>query len=102
MGQYIICYDIRHPRRLGRIHRFMRKFATALQYSVFLFTGTARQLQQHMAELESLMDKREDDIRSYPIPEHGVRLCLGQGILPMGIHWSSLPVPSPPMATDLH
>ena len=91
MADYIICYDISDPKRLGRIHRALKKQATPVQYSVFLFSGTATQLQHCLAHLEHLMNRHEDDIRAYPLPARGLRLVLGQSTLPEGIVLSSLP-----------
>ena len=92
MTDYVICYDICDPKRLGRIHRAIKRRAVALQYSVFLFTGTAKQLQRCLDELETIMDKRHDDIRAYPLPERGLRVRLGKSLLPAGIQWSGLPL----------
>ena len=63
----------------------------ALQYSVFLFSGTPEQLDRCLAQLERLMDKSEDDVRAYPLPERGLRWCQGKPLLPEGIFWSGLP-----------
>lgn len=90
MREYLICYDITCPRRLGRIHRYLKRCACPVQYSVFLFTGTAGQLERCLEELQRLMDTRSDDIRAYPLPERGLRLSLGRGTLPDGIHWSGV------------
>ena len=90
MSDYIICYDIANPRRLGRIHRALKKQALAVQYSVFLFSGTEVQLQRCLAQLQALMDERYDDIRAYPLPARGLRWCLGQPVLPEGIYWGGL------------
>ncbi|AVO49261.1 CRISPR-associated endonuclease Cas2 [Melaminivora suipulveris] len=90
MRDYIICYDITCPRRLGRIHRYLKRHACAVQYSVFLFTGSPEQLERCLEYLQRLMDPRSDDIRAYPLPERGLRLCLGNATLPDGIHWSGL------------
>ena len=90
-GDYLICYDIACPRRLGRIHRCLKRQAMAVQYSVFLFTGSPQQLERCLAELERLMDKRQDDIRAYPLPRRGLRLHQGRALLPEGIYWSGLP-----------
>ena len=68
MSEYIICYDITNPRRLGRIHRTLKQYAVPLQYSVFLFTGSAAQLAQCLARLQAIMDEHSDDIRAYPLP----------------------------------
>ncbi len=90
MHEYVICYDVRCPRRLGRIHRALKGQALALQYSVFLFSGTEGQLQRCLAQLERLMDTQQDDIRAYPLPARGLRWCLGQPVLPEGIYWGGL------------
>lgn len=91
MSDYIICYDIANPRRLGRIHRVLKKQATAVQYSVFLFSGTEDQLERCLAQLQHLMDPHQDDIRAYPLPQRGLRLVLGPSVLPEGIVLGSLP-----------
>lgn len=85
MSDYIICYDIANPRRLGRIHRALKKQALAIQYSVYLFSGTEAQLQRCLAQLQTLMDERHDDIRAYPLPRRGLRLAVGASALPDGI-----------------
>lgn len=38
---WIVAYDVSSPRRLQRIHRFMVGQASPIEYSVFLFVGTA-------------------------------------------------------------
>ena len=90
MPETLICYDIANPRRLGRVHRYLKRHACAVQYSVFLFTGTRQQLDRCLAELEKLMEPKEDDIRAYPLPQRGYRLSLGRSTLPEGIHWAGL------------
>jgi len=90
MADYIICYDIANPRRLGRIHRALKKQALAMQYSVFLFSGTETQLQRCLDELQTLMDERNDDIRAYPLPQRGTHVVLGAAPLPEGIVLGSL------------
>ncbi|MGB2131546.1 MAG: hypothetical protein ACPHXW_08940, partial [Marinobacterium sp.] len=36
----LIAYDVRSPRRIQRLHRFLRTQAYALQESVFAWYGT--------------------------------------------------------------
>lgn len=91
MTETLICYDIANPRRLGRVHRYLKRHACAVQYSVFLFTGTREQLERCLAQLEKLMEPKEDDIRAYPLPQRGYRLSVGKSTLPEGIHWAGLP-----------
>lgn len=85
MTEHIICYDIANPRRLGRIHRAIKKQAIPLQYSVFLFKGSEAQLQRCMSQLQRLMDPDEDDIRAYSLPQRGQRITIGTSTLPEGI-----------------
>jgi len=91
VSEFIICYDISHPRRLGRVFRCLKKSALPLQYSVFLFTGDARQLTRLMDTLLPLIDPEQDDLRAYPLPARGFKARLGKASLPEGIQWSSLP-----------
>ena len=91
MPEHLICYDIADRKRLARLHRSLKRQAMALQYSVFLFTGSPRQLEALLAQLRQLIDPRHDDLRAYPLPERGPRLRLGKSPLPAGIQWSALP-----------
>ena len=34
--RYLVCYDIRDPRRLRRVHKTMKSFGWGMQYSVFV------------------------------------------------------------------
>lgn len=35
---YLVCYDVRDPKRLRRIHRLMKAYGEPWQYSVFYCT----------------------------------------------------------------
>lgn len=91
MSEFIICYDICEPKRLGRVFRYLRRRAIPLQYSVFLFTGSARQMERCLGGAEELIDQDEDDLRAYPLPERGFKARLGRPVLPEGIQWGALP-----------
>lgn len=65
MSEYIICYDISHPKRLGQLFRHLKKYAVPLQHSVFLFIGDERQLDHCMEKAAQLIDGKEDDLRAY-------------------------------------
>lgn len=92
MREFVICYDISDPERLSRLHRFLKKEAVPIQYSVLLFVGDPRSLHRLMNMAASLIDDEEDDLRAYPLPERGFRARLGRTVLPQGIQWSGLPV----------
>ncbi|WP_292975829.1 CRISPR-associated endonuclease Cas2 [Nitrosomonas sp.] len=91
MSDFVICYDISHPRRLARLYRYLLKHAVPLQYSVFLFNGDDRQLECCMQKAIELIDEKEDDLRVYPLPSRGLKARIGQPALPEGIQWSGLP-----------
>jgi CRISPR-associated protein Cas2 len=91
MSEFVVCYDICDRRRLGRLHRYLKKCAVPLQYSVFLFVGDERQLDRCLAGAEKLIDKSADDLRAYPLPTRGLKARLGHPALPPGIQWGGLP-----------
>lgn len=82
---HIISYDIGEPARLQRIHRFLKKRAMPIQYSVFLMRGTAAELDCLVGELEDMINPNEDDIRFYTLPRKPEIVTLGQQGLMDGI-----------------
>ncbi|MXS85647.1 CRISPR-associated endonuclease Cas2 [Nitrosomonas sp. HPC101] len=91
MSDFVICYDISNPRRLGRLYRYLLKRAMPLQYSVFLFSGDDRQLECFMQDAIALIDEKQDDLRVYPLPGRGLKARIGRPALPEGIQWSGMP-----------
>ncbi len=91
MTNWVIGYDITDPRRLQRIYRTMLKYATPLEYSIFLLTGSEHARRKCMEALTRLIDPATDDLRCYPLPERGLQERLGKATLPQGIYWSALP-----------
>ena len=79
---WLVTYDITHPKRLVRLHRFLVKQATPVQYSVFHFEGSAAQMGRLMADIETRIDARTDDVRAYQLPEHLSIDTIGRGSLP--------------------
>ena len=90
--QYLIGYDIADPKRLQRIHRRMTKYATPIQYSIFLFEGSEKLLAQCLTEVMQIFHKKEDDLRIYPLPHKCSQWRLGKASLPQGIIWTALPI----------
>lgn len=88
---FIIGYDIANPRRLQRVHREMCKFATPLEYSVFLLVGDQRVKKSCLRKMALLIDANEDDVRCYPLPARGFQGRVGRASLPAGIQWTGLP-----------
>ena len=88
---FVIGYDIANPRRLQRVHRLMCKFATPIEYSVFLLVGSAVQKDRCLSQVANLIKAGEDDVRCYPLPARGYQNRVGRSSLPEGIQWTGLP-----------
>ncbi len=82
---WLVTYDIRNPRRLGRLHRFLVKRAVPIQYSVFALRASPAVVGQLVPEIEALIEPAEDDVRIYRIPEPAAVTTLGRGLLPEGV-----------------
>ena len=82
---WLIAYDVASKRRLQRIHRKLREHAVPVQYSVFVARCSAAKLGDIRALLARMIDKREDDVRFYPIPEPAQLFVLGRKALPEGL-----------------
>ncbi|MGH7247179.1 MAG: CRISPR-associated endonuclease Cas2 [Pseudomonadota bacterium] len=82
---WLIAYDIASPRRLQRVHRKLRDHAVPVQYSVFAARCSPAKLGDIRALLARLIDKREDDVRFYPIPEPAQLFVYGRKALPEGL-----------------
>lgn len=65
---YIISYDIRHPKRLQRVHKVLLGYGIPLQYSVFYLKNSRKlDVDEVWEKLAQLINKKEDDIRLYPV-----------------------------------
>lgn len=62
---YLIEYDIAHPKRLAKVHRFLKSCAFTVQESVFVWYGTNQELAELQQELSARIKNTEDDIRGY-------------------------------------
>lgn len=80
--RYLIAYDIRNPRRLIRVHRFLRREGMPVQYSVFTAQLTQRKLTRVMDGLQAIIDVRADDVRIYPLPTRLDASLLGRQMFP--------------------
>lgn len=60
--RYLVCYDISDSKRLQKVHRKMKGYGEALQYSVFCCDLTAAEKTILWSELHALINHREDQI----------------------------------------
>lgn len=82
---WLIAYDIASPRRLQRVHRYLKRYAIPVQYSVFVLTADQPTLMGILRGLEQLIDPSADDVRAYHLPERCELTMLGRQSLPEGI-----------------
>jgi CRISPR-associated protein Cas2 len=85
--RYLICYDIADPRRLGKLHRYMKKHCLPLQYSVFLAWENSQSLDRLMAPVKKIIKANRDDVRVYPLPTELEYSHLGRQPFPDGVRW---------------
>ena len=81
-GLYLIAYDIAEPRRLGRIHRILKKQGLPVQYSVFTVVMKRKALLGLLAEINARINVCEDDVRCYRLPDHSESVMLGKQFFP--------------------
>lgn len=79
---WLITYDITNPKRLSRLHRFLRKHAVPVQYSVFHYEGNPAQMGRLITQIANRIDPKTDDVRAYQLPEQLSIDTLGRGSIP--------------------
>lgn len=57
---YLVCYDIRDPKRLRRVHRVLRGYGEAWQFSVFFCVLKDIDHVRLQTDLEEQMNQKED------------------------------------------
>lgn len=65
--RYLVAYDIRHPRRLRRVHRVAMDHGEPLQYSIFVCDLTATELIALKRALLEEMKTTEDSISIFDL-----------------------------------
>jgi CRISPR-associated protein Cas2 len=79
---WMVCYDISDPRRLVRVHRYLKKEGVPVQYSVFMLKATQGGVGKVLARLKSIIDPDGDDVRAYPVPEQPWKVTIGADLIP--------------------
>lgn len=82
---WLIAYDIADPRRLGRVHRYLKRHAIPVQYSVFVFHGNQIALERVLAGIAERIAPALDDVRAYHLPIRCEVAMLGSQQLPEGV-----------------
>ena len=76
---YLIAYDICEPGRLRRVARLLEKHAVRCQKSVFLFSGSAQQLQDLLESTAGLIQPDEDLVQAWRLAQGESRGGIRQG-----------------------
>lgn len=85
LGLYLIAYDSANPKRLGKVHRILKKQALPVQYSVFTVVMKRPTLLRLLQRIEQQIEDTEDDVRCYRLPSTGDRVTLGTQFFPEGV-----------------
>ncbi len=64
---YLVTYDISNDKRLRRVFKKMHGYGEHLQYSVFQCELSDKERAQMIAELNPLINHREDQILIFPL-----------------------------------
>lgn len=92
MGKcWLIAYDITDHRRLARLHRFLSKQATPVQYSLFHYQGSTAEMSRLIDIIRQYIDRRSDDVRTWALPNKIQISSLGPGRLPTETQLLSAP-----------
>lgn len=59
---FLVCYDIRDPKRLRQVHRLMKAYGEPWQYSVFCCVLRSIDRVRMETELRDITNLREDQI----------------------------------------
>lgn len=74
---YLVAYDVCEPRRLNRVCRYMTGYRTGGQKSVAEVWVTPAELRQIRADLDGMMEEREDRLNIVALDPRMKPLCLG-------------------------
>lgn len=56
---YLVCYDIRDPKRWRKVFKLLKGYGSGLQYSIFRCRLDVRQLERLRWELETILDAED-------------------------------------------
>ena len=62
INTFMVCYDICDPKRLRRVHKTMKGYGIAVQYSIFKCTLSSTNYQVMITRVEEAMDLDEDSV----------------------------------------
>lgn len=84
---FLITYDIADPKRLSRVAKSLERNARRVQKSVFMFTGTRRQVEGIISDLVQVIEPTEDRVQAWPIrtSTRALRIDAGNALPDTGV-----------------
>lgn len=76
---YLVCYDISDDKRLRQVFKLLKGIGIHLQYSVFYCSFTYPELKDFKMKISQLINKKDDDVRIYPLPKNNLVEVIGCG-----------------------
>lgn len=66
---FLLCYDIAHPKRLQKVHRYISQHFIRVQYSVYFKQAYTAEIDKYIKYLKNIINKHDDDIRIYIVED---------------------------------
>jgi CRISPR-associated protein Cas2 len=70
---YLICYDIEDDKRRKKISDLLEGYGIRVNYSVFEFYLSKKELDEIINEAKKILDKKNDSFRVYRVCESCVK-----------------------------
>lgn len=67
--RYVVSYDITETKRRTRLRKNLLRFGNPVQYSVFECDLSPRELARMKKTIVAIIDKKNDNVRIYPMCE---------------------------------
>lgn len=62
---FVVCYDIKDPKRLKKVHRLISKELLQIQYSIYYGILSLQDMDALIGKLERIIDSHHDDVKVY-------------------------------------
>ncbi len=89
-GLHLIAYDVRHPKRLRKLHLVLKDYASGGQKSAFECYLTPAELKELLQRSESIMNTEEDALLAIRLGASSAIALLGKAIKPLDEHFTYL------------
>lgn len=77
---FLLSYDIAHPRRLQKLHKYLLGKGIPIQYSIFYLQLSQEELDDIESNVKTIIHRYEDDVRIYPIYEFDIAMWEKPGM----------------------